>query len=186
MPVQPEGINYFSLGSGDIFQPQHDTVTWVQIQQGCVNWMGFEELPLLPLSGILPLDSKMWLQATDEVELSSEDISAIQDADTLADSLTLLATYFLDYIQLLEQQEISAELRRFQERERLNYQVMKETLGELSSVLQQRKTVFYPAVTPTSDPDEALLIAAGAVGRALGVTIRPLLSRKILQEFKTP
>ncbi|GAA6621852.1 NHLP bacteriocin export ABC transporter permease/ATPase subunit [Scytonema sp. NUACC26] len=186
IPVQPEGINYFSLGSGDIFQPQHDTVTWVQIQQGCVNLMGFEELPLLPLSGMLPLDSKMWLQATDEVELSSENISVIQDADTLADSLALLATYFLDYIKLLEQQEMSAELRRFQEKERLNYQVMQETLGELSSVLQQKKTVFYPVVTPTDDPDQALLIAAGAVGRALGVTIRPPAKSEDIKRVQDP
>ena len=187
LPAQLEGTNYFSLGTGDIFQPQQGTVSWVQIQQGYARWMGFEELPLCLGDGILPLDSCMWLQAGETVELSSVNTSAIRDVDTLIDSLTLLATYFLGCIEMLEQREVFAELRRFEERERLNYQVMEETLGELSSVLQPRKTVFSPVVTPTtSDPDQAVLIAAGAVGRALGITIRPPAKSEDLKRVQDP
>ncbi|KAB8330853.1 NHLP bacteriocin export ABC transporter permease/ATPase subunit [Scytonema tolypothrichoides VB-61278] len=186
LPVKPEGINYFALGNGDIFQPQQDTVSWVQIQQGTAKWMGFEELLFFRSSGILPLDTRMWLQATDTVELSCVNTSAIKDADILTDSLNLLQTYFLDCVELLEQQEITAELRRFQERERLNYQVMEETLQELSSVLQPRKTVYYPTVTPTDDPDQALLTAAGAVGRALGLKICPPAKSEDIRRVQDP
>ncbi|NJM71731.1 MAG: NHLP bacteriocin export ABC transporter permease/ATPase subunit [Scytonema sp. RU_4_4] len=186
LPVQPEGINYFALGSGDIFQPLQDSMSWVQIQQGTAKWMGFEELLLFASSGILPLDTGMWLQAVDMVELSSLSTSAIKDADILINSLNLLQTYFLDCIKLLAQQEMTAELRRFQERERLNYQVMEETLEELSSVLQPRKRVYYPTVTPIDDPDQALLIAVGAVGRVLGLKICPPAKSENIKRVQDP
>ncbi|MBP5972228.1 NHLP bacteriocin export ABC transporter permease/ATPase subunit [Brasilonema sp. CT11] len=186
LPVQPEGINYFALGCGDIFQPLQNSISWIQIQQGTAKWMGFEELLLFPSSGMLPLDTQMWLQAADTVELSCVNTSAIKNADILIDSLNLLQTYFLDCIELLQQQDKAAELRRFQERERLNYQAMEETLQELSSVLQPRKTVYYPTVTPTDDPDQALLIAVGAVGRALGVKICPPAKSEDIRRVQDP
>jgi NHLM bacteriocin system ABC transporter ATP-binding protein len=191
IPVQPESKNYFCLKSGDIFQPPQGTIAWVQIQQGSVRWMGFEELLLLPESGMLPLDGSMWLQASDTVEICSENTSKIQDADTLIESLALLASYFLRCVELLEQREMVAEVHRFQERERLNYYLMEETLGELSSVLQPRKTVFSPVETVTSDPAQGegigpLLIAAGAVGRALGITIRPPARSENLMRVQDP
>ncbi|PMB14638.1 NHLP bacteriocin export ABC transporter permease/ATPase subunit [Fischerella thermalis] len=186
MPVKLEGINFFSLNKGDIFQPQPGTVSWVEIQEGYVRWLGIEELDIYPSSGILPLSADMWLQADSMVELATSETSDLQDGDRLLKSLSQLTTYFLQGIELLEQSEITAELRRFQERERLNYQVMQEALGELSSVLEVRKSAFPSETKSVDNSDQALMIAAGAVGRALGIKICPPAQSEDLRRVAEP
>lgn len=168
-----EGIQYFSLSQDQIFQPRQGTVSWVRIQQGHTRWMGFEELPLDSTTGMLPLGTGMWLQAEDTVELEDVRTLEIREPDILIDSLAQLQTYFLRCIDLLEEQDMQVELLRFEERERLNRQAMDETLAELASVLQPRETAFSPEVMPDIPPEQSLLIAAGAVGRSLGITICP-------------
>ncbi|TBR56826.1 NHLP family bacteriocin export ABC transporter permease/ATPase subunit [Westiellopsis prolifica IICB1] len=186
MPVKPEGINFFSLNKGDIFQPQSSTVSWVEIQEGYVCWMGIEELDIYPSSGILPLNADMWLQADSIVELATTNTSDLNNGDVILSSLSQLTIYFLQAIDLLDQSSISAELRRFQERERLNYQVMQEALGELSSVLEVRKSAFSSETKSADDPDQALMIAAGAVGRALGIKICPPAQSEDLRRVAEP
>ncbi len=186
MPVKPEGINFFSLNKGDIFQPQSSTVSWVEIQEGYVCWMGIEELDIYPSSGILPLNADMWLQADSIVELATTNTSDLNNGDIILSSLSQLTIYFLQAIDLLDQSAISAELRRFQERERLNYQVMQEALGELSSVLEVRKSAFSSETKSADDPDQALMIAAGAVGRALGIKICPPAQSEDLRRVAEP
>ncbi|MBV9390160.1 MAG: NHLP bacteriocin export ABC transporter permease/ATPase subunit [Chroococcidiopsidaceae cyanobacterium CP_BM_ER_R8_30] len=174
LSVLPEGSQYFSLTSSQIFQPRQGTVSWVRIQQGHTRWMGFEELPLDAASGMLPLGTGMWLQADDAVELENLRTSEIREPDILIDSLAQLQTYFLSCINLLEERELQVELLRFEERERLNRQAMDKTLAELASVLQPREIAFSSEdVTPDLPPEQSLLIAAGAVGRSLGIMIRP-------------
>ncbi|AFY34443.1 NHLP bacteriocin export ABC transporter permease/ATPase subunit [Calothrix sp. PCC 7507] len=186
MPVKPETINYFSLRQGDIFQPQPHTISWVQIQQGCASWMGLPEVPLSFASGMVPMSEDMWLQADDAVELATSTTSEIENNHGLLDGLSRLTSHFLHGINLLEQSEMSSELRRFQERERLNYQVIEETLGELSSVLQARKATSSAGTIPIDDPDQALLVAAGAVGKAMGMTIRPPAKSENLKRLQDP
>ncbi|MCP6762144.1 MAG: NHLP bacteriocin export ABC transporter permease/ATPase subunit [Fischerella sp. CENA71] len=186
MPVKPEGINFFSLNKGDIFQPQSSTVSWVEIQEGYVCWMGIEELDIYPSSGILPLSADMWLQADSIVELATTNTSDLNNGDIILSSLSQLTIYFLQGIDLLDQSATTAELRRFQERERLNYQVMQEALGELSSVLEVRKPAFSSETKSADDPDQALMIAAGAVGRALGIKICPPAQSEDLRRVVEP
>lgn len=65
------------------------------------------------------------------------------------------------------------------EQERLNRQVTAEALGNLASVLRSTKAASFLEGTP-------LLVAAGAVGRALGVTIRPPARSEDLKRVKDP
>lgn len=174
IPVNPEGNNYFTLSHGEVFQPQNNAIYWVQIHEGFAQWMGIEELQISPASRILPFNLDMWLQAEDAIEFATCHITELQDGDVVLDGLSHLTTYFLYAVGLLEQSDLSVEARLFEERERLNYQVMEEALGALSSVLEPpRKTAYSQMVTPTGDPNQALLIAVGAVGRVLGITIHP-------------
>ncbi|AFY78660.1 NHLM bacteriocin system ABC transporter, ATP-binding protein [Pleurocapsa sp. PCC 7327] len=183
--IPHEGLQFFSLAGGEIFQPDSNGVSWTRIQQGRAFWMGLEELPLEPASGMLPLGSQMWLQAEDRVELESLHTSEIQNVNVLINSIAQLQIYFLRYIDLLEQQEMHQELVRFEERERLNRQVMHETLAALSSVLQPKGS--EPAPTRTdSQPEDLLLSAAGAVGRSLGITIRPPAKSEDLKRVPDP
>lgn len=181
LPFQEEGVRYFSLNNGQIFQPQRELVSWVQIQTGYATWMGFEELLitgrcLRQLQGrtqFLPLSADMWFQAEDMVELESLSTADIHDPDTLLAGMAHLHIYVLGSLYLLEQEETEAETQRFQERQHLNSQVMEETLSELAFLLKPANSGSFE-VGIANDPQQALLIAAGAVARTLGVTIRPV------------
>jgi len=71
----------------------------------------------------------------------------------------------------MSQQKNQAELHPLQVREQLDQQLMAETLDELVTVIQPQKHVWER--TQTGSSQEPLLAAAGAVGRALGITIYP-------------
>lgn len=181
LPAQEEGTRYFALTTGQVFQPQRNTIVWVQVQQGYATWMGFEELLLVPDAEPLPFSSNLWLQAESTIELS---VQTTLEIDNLIAGLSQLQIYFLQAIARLEQQETESERSRFQERQHLNQQVMDETLGELVSLLKAPGTAIdQPAAI---DSDQALLMAAGAVGRALGVTIRPPAKSEDLKRVSDP
>lgn len=178
IPLPSQPIHDFSLAKDRLFQPQQGG-SWVQVQTGRARWMGFEQLLLTPTSGMLPLATSMWLQAEDTVELKCTNTAEIQNTHLILHGLAQLLSYFLDGIEVLQQWEMDAELLRFQAQERLERQLMRETLGELSSVLpdlassrlgnDSRLSTNFDATAP----DRGLLVAAGAVGHSLGIKIRP-------------
>ncbi|WP_373530007.1 NHLP bacteriocin export ABC transporter permease/ATPase subunit [Nostoc sp.] len=169
----------FSLIDGQTLQPEPQAIPWVQIQQGNVHWMGLEELTLDPTSGIFPLSDGIWLQAYGEVQLATQTTSAIRNADILLEGLSQFHAQLLEYINFLEQQETQEELQRLTDRERLNRQVTAEALGELASSLGTQEATFFLEGAP-------LLVVAGAVGRCLGVKIRPPAKSENLKRVKEP
>lgn len=193
LPFQEEGVRYFSLSNGQIFQPQRELVSWVQIQTGYATWMGFEELLitgrcLRQLQGrtqFLPLSADMWFQAEDMVELESLSTADIHDPETLLAGMAHLHIYVLGSLYLLEQEETEAEAQRFQERQHLNSQVMEETLSELAFLLKPADSGNFE-VGIVNDPQQALSIAAGAVARTLGVTIRPPAKSEDMKRIQDP
>ncbi len=164
--VRAEGQARFSLNNGQTLQPEPGAIVWVQLQQGNVRWMGFQELTFNSATGTFPLSDAMWLEADGAVQLATETTTALRNPETLLGGLSQLHTQLLHCIDLLEQQERTEELQRLQEQERLNRQVTAEALGELASTLGSQEATFFLEGTP-------LLVATGAVGRSLGVTIRP-------------
>ncbi len=166
--VQAAGNHYLSLIEGQILQPAPGQVSWVQLQQGSARWLGLEALQLDSTSGILPFGSGLWLEAeTATLEVVTADTAELQDAAILLGGLAHLHAHVLSALELLEQQWVRAEFDRFQERARLNRQVTQSAMGELASVLDpQMDPRFVQAGTP-------LLVATGAVGRALGIVIQP-------------
>lgn len=52
--VRAVGEGRFSLIDGQILQPEPNAIAWVQIQQGNVRWMGFEELTLDASAEVFP------------------------------------------------------------------------------------------------------------------------------------
>jgi len=114
------------------------------------------------------------------VTLPILDTSTIQSWDTQAiETLANFYTECLRCLEQLEQQKYTEELAQFTERERLNRQLAEGALGELASVLKPQEAAFFQEGTP-------LLIAAGAVGRALGITIRPPARSEDLKRVKDP
>lgn len=176
--ANPES-EYISLAEGQIFAPEKDTVSWIKLQQGHARLMGFEELTLSPESRLLPLSASMWLEAVDKVDLAINNTAALLDANSLWQGITHLQELCLRLFDLLQQQEAVVEQQRLQEREKLNHQVTTKALEELTSVLQPRKADLF-----TADTD--LLLAAGAVGKALGITILPPGKSENLERVKNP
>jgi ATP-binding cassette subfamily C protein len=152
-----------SLDHGQAFQPPLDTVVWLHVQAGQLYGLGLEECRI---EGVLPLSDRFWVAAEGPVQLTLQATAAIHDVTVLLKGLSRLQTLVLHYIDLLEQQEAQEELHRLRERERLNQQVTAESLGELVSTLGSQQPTLFLQGTP-------LLVAAGAVGRAMKVTIRP-------------
>ncbi|WP_445634099.1 NHLP bacteriocin export ABC transporter permease/ATPase subunit [Nostoc sp. DSM 114161] len=187
LKILKPGTQFFSLTPGEIFQPEQGSISWVRIQSGYANLMGFAELIVDAASGLLPVSADMWLQAKSILELEIFRAEDIQEADTLMVSLAQLQMNFLQIINLLSEQEIQQEIQRCRQREHLKRQVMNETLEELSSVVQPQETATSSQIIHgNNSSDQALLVAAGAVGRALGIAIRPPARSEDLKRLKHP
>ncbi|BAZ26271.1 cyclic nucleotide-regulated ABC bacteriocin/lantibiotic exporter [Kalymmatonema gypsitolerans NIES-4073] len=103
-----------------------------------------------------------------------------ENAASLPSILADLHSEFFDYLNSLQQQETETAFRQFQQREQLNRQVVDSALSKLAAVLQpQQETEFFQQGTP-------LLVAAGAVGRAMGITISPPAQSDNLSRVKDP
>jgi hypothetical protein len=119
------------------------------------------------------------LQASGSVQLIAQHITAVRDAQMLLSGLSRLHSYLLDYIDRQQQQQEKVEWQRLQEQERRDRMVTAKALGELASVLGSKDATFFLEGAP-------LLVVAGAVGRKLGVTIRPPSRSEDLKRFKDP
>lgn len=157
------------LASLEVFRPS-PKVVWVQILQGQANLLGFNNLKISSDIGRIPLERHLWLQAIAIVEIDSIESKDLYNCNILLNGLHHLQTFVLQAIGQLEQQQTRAELVRCQERERLNNQAIANTINDFANIFD----VHYS--NPVKQPpnlDEALLFAAGAVGRALDITIHP-------------
>jgi NHLM bacteriocin system ABC transporter ATP-binding protein len=191
LPHQEAGVQYFSLAPEQIFQPRQG-ITWLQLQSGITHCLAFPALKLVPSERWLPFSPDLWLQAETDVELAAlsttelleEMIAEDGNLARLVDGLGLLQTYLLQAIALLQVQDQQAEVDRFQERQQLNHQVMEKALGDLASLLRREGD---PELQPTAlESTQALLMAAGAVGHAIGVTIRPPAKSEDLKRVAEP
>ncbi|MFS0519410.1 NHLP bacteriocin export ABC transporter permease/ATPase subunit [Nostoc sp. UIC 10607] len=177
--VKAEGQSRFSLNNGQTFQPQASVTCWVQLNQGTVRFLGFEELILTSSSTAFPLTDKMWLEAMEEVQLTTKTTSEFQNSDILLTGLSQLHTQLLQCLNLLDEREVQAEMTRLRDRQRLNRQVTVQAIGSLASTLSSQDGDFFLEGTP-------LLVAAGAVGRAMGVEICPPSRSENLKRVKEP
>ncbi|RUS94718.1 NHLP family bacteriocin export ABC transporter permease/ATPase subunit [Dulcicalothrix desertica PCC 7102] len=107
------------------------------------------------------------------------DTSTLYTWESLSEKLVQMHKDFLRYLHQLEQQESEEILTQFQAREKLNLQVTTGALGELASILKPKAKTFL-------EEDTNLLMAAGAVGKALGIKILPPGKSEDLNRVKEP
>lgn len=107
------------------------------------------------------------------------DTSAVYSWESLQSHLDQLYSNLYHYLAKLEQTESAQKLTQFQERERLNHQVTTEAIAELASVIKPQLKESFQQGTP-------LLIAAGAVGRAIGIQINPPAQSEDLNRVREP
>ncbi|MCY6493886.1 NHLP bacteriocin export ABC transporter permease/ATPase subunit [Leptolyngbya sp. GGD] len=180
-PFEPTGCGI--LAEGEVFQPMHGTVVWAQILQGNAKFLGSIDINFS--TGRIPLQTHLWLNAIDIVEIDYCNVNSITDDEILLNGIHQLQLFVLQTIQQLEQQDLQQELIRFQAREHLNNQAIATTLSNLATVFEPDHPDGSPT-KPAINPEEALLIAAGAVGRFLGITIRPPAKSEDLQRVRDP
>jgi NHLM bacteriocin system ABC transporter ATP-binding protein len=143
------------------------TVAWASINQGEANWQGLEDLRLGSSAPPLPLVVGTWLQAIDPLEIHTTPTLELATFDRLPASLEIFHAYFWYCSNILEQQQLAAEFRRFQERQQINRQTLESSMDDLAGVLAPESAEALPM-------GDALLVAAGAVGKAMGIKIQPI------------
>ncbi|MEH1933587.1 MAG: NHLP bacteriocin export ABC transporter permease/ATPase subunit [Nostoc sp.] len=99
--------------------------------------------------------------------------------NTIQVTLSELHSDFCEILTQIEQEELAAKWTQFQARQQLNSQVKVSALRELASVLKPQQAELMQSGTP-------LLIAAGAVGRALGIKILPPVRSEDMKRIKEP
>ncbi len=163
--------------------PTHEqanqTVVWVDVRQGVTHWQGITDLPIDRDAPPMPLMSGTWLTAASAVEVYTTPTQELESIDLLPASLDRLHAYFWHYFNLLEQQQIESEFRRFQERQQLNRQTIETSMDELAGVLRAQSEETIPF-------GSHLLIAAGAVGNAAGIKILPPAASEDSNRIKDP
>ncbi|MDJ0596158.1 MAG: NHLP bacteriocin export ABC transporter permease/ATPase subunit [Pleurocapsa sp. MO_226.B13] len=107
------------------------------------------------------------------------DPSTVQTGATLQSHLAHLHGNFSRYLERREQEENAQKIARFQARERLARQVTAEAIGELASLIKPQPQESFPQ-------DNPLLIAAGAVGRAMGIVIYPPAPPEDFNQLQAP
>ncbi|MBD0337476.1 MAG: NHLP bacteriocin export ABC transporter permease/ATPase subunit, partial [Cyanobacteria bacterium Co-bin13] len=182
-PVERWGV----LEKGEVYQPAQGAIAWFRLCHGQAHLLGLPDLELTPDLGLIPLGSHLWLQAASTLELEVAPRTVITHVDTLLTGLDRLQDLVLRGIEHLEQQDQQQEYQRFQARAALNTAAMTATIGDLVSVFDTVKPVAKEAANYTATTwNEALLVAAGAVGRAMGIAIAPPAKSEDLRRMRDP
>ncbi|MEL6928997.1 MAG: NHLP bacteriocin export ABC transporter permease/ATPase subunit [Cyanobacteria bacterium J06600_6] len=176
--VSASGERFLSLTPSQTLQPPKDEVVWVEVRSGTASWLN-QDFPVTESTVRLPLTSKMGLIAQSELDVYTLPTAELDDSK-LPDSLALLHSYFLGYFYQTKQQEAEVEYARFQQRNNINRQVTESALSSIAGVLN-------PTVaTDTVQRGDALLVAAGAVGRVRNIKINPPSDAEDLNRVKDP
>ena len=170
--------HYISLTRGQVCRPPEGDVSWVRMQEGSACWMGNPNFPLMAELGCFPLGHGMFLQAQDHLEFFIRPTAEVKHRKILIRGLKQLHSYFFSTVEHIEDRRQRQSLRRFQQRQQLNREVTQKVVNTLAGVLNQDH--------PFEDIDDPLLAAAGAVGKALGVTIHPPAASENAARTKEP
>jgi NHLM bacteriocin system ABC transporter ATP-binding protein len=156
-------IHYISLTRGQVCRPDTQ-VLWIRMQQGTATWMGNPAFPMTPELGCFPLGQGTYLQAQDHIEFFARPTAEVKSRKVLIRGVAQLHRYCFSTLEQIDARNQRLGLKRFQQRQQLNQVVTENVVHSLAGVLEGDR------IDPTESP---LLAVAGAVGKALGVTIQP-------------
>ncbi|MGD1918859.1 MAG: hypothetical protein ACFCAD_08185 [Pleurocapsa sp.] len=176
--ITASGERFLSLTPGQTLQPPKNEIVWVEVKAGSGYWLD-RQFPVTESTVILPLTSSMGLSADSDLDIYTIPTEEL-DGQQLSSSLNLLHSYFLTNFHLIQQQKTEAEYGRFQQRNQINRQVTESALGNIARVLE-KQTVETDILR-----GDALLVAAGAVGRVRGIRVNPPSNAEDLNRVKDP
>lgn len=169
-----------SLLNGQVLQPSLDRLVWIDLQQGSTSWLGVESLNIDSRSPLFPLTADTWLEARTSVKLNLNSTNQLKNVEqNLPTSIEILNRYFYRYLKIIGDREKDRQFQRFCELQTLKSQLTRQTMTDLAAVLNQKQQKIY-------DQQEPLLIAAGAVGKAMGINIVPPRKSESLDKITNP
>ena len=114
------------------------------------------------------------------IALNGIEAAQLEVRELVSDRLYHFHCDFLLGLHELANQEAAAQAEQFRSRQQLNQVANEKALGNLTAVFRRKQTKFY------QKEGTALLMAAGAVGRAMGIEIRPPAKSENLQRVSDP
>ncbi|MEM9908690.1 MAG: NHLP bacteriocin export ABC transporter permease/ATPase subunit, partial [Cyanobacteria bacterium P01_D01_bin.44] len=177
-PIEALSSQYISLTDGKRYSAG-DQMIWGQIKTGKARWLDADDAILTTDSGLFPLGVGTWLQAQGVLELQAYSPDSVEDVGKMAQGTDQFHGYCLKVIEGIIAAQTQIDFRQFQQRQQLNQQTTQHSLQGLASLLKPKDESFLTAETP-------LLVAAGAVGHELGVTISPPSRSENFQQVKEP
>jgi len=171
--------HYVSLTDGQVCLSGKHQVLWIRLQRGQAAWMGDRQLPVMADLGCFPMGQGMYLQAEGAIEFFARNTAKVRNKTVLAKGLKQLHRYLFQRLEQQASAHRGQAQRRLIQRQQLNQHMTRQVVQSLSSVLEQ------PNAAPSA-PENSLLAAAGAVGKALGVTIKPPGQAETLDQLKEP
>jgi NHLM bacteriocin system ABC transporter ATP-binding protein len=99
--------------------------------------------------------------------------------DSLYQQLLKLNEDFVSGLQQMSAAELTHRVKQYQARQELNGKVSEQAVQELTAVFRPREAEFFQEGMP-------LVIAAGAVGKVLGLQIRPPRQSEDMKRVKEP
>ncbi len=182
MPVNvipAENGHYLSLlKEQNLVAPKQELV-WVKVNQGQTYYLGREELIVDLNSPIFPLVSPLWLEAQSSVELSLSSTDALENSEEIINGLEQFHHYFFRYFEASQKRQLEIDFQQFQERVKLNIQASQNSVDQLTNLINPKKDGFF-------GQGNNLLVAAGAVGHALGIKVIPPMQSETLHRTKEP
>ncbi|WP_051158569.1 NHLP bacteriocin export ABC transporter permease/ATPase subunit [Nodosilinea nodulosa] len=156
-------VHYISLTRGQVCRPDTQ-VLWIRMQEGTATWMGNPNFPITAALGCFPLGQGTYMQAQDHIEFFARPTAEVKSRKVLLRGIAQLHRYCFSTLEQIDARHQRLSLKRFQQRQQLNQAVTENVVHSLAGVLDG------DAAEAGESP---LLAAAGAVGKALGVTIQP-------------
>ena len=128
-----------------------------------------------------------WLEHLNQIKNITETnderyllLKETESAQKIPNIIAEAHNHLFNNLILLKQQETETASRASQQLEELNALVVDSALSKLASVLQpEQETTFFQSGTP-------MLVAVGAVGRAMGITITLPTQSEDIQRVKDP
>ncbi|MFB2835663.1 NHLP bacteriocin export ABC transporter permease/ATPase subunit [Floridanema evergladense] len=114
-----------------------------------------------------------------DISLNSINVEGLDSLESVSECLERFHTDFLLCLHQLDQKEVLRRAEQFQLRQQLNLEASDRALNHLTSIFRRQKAESLGEGT-------ALLMAAGAVGKAMGIEIRPPAKSENLQRLKDP
>ncbi|MEB3159899.1 MAG: NHLP bacteriocin export ABC transporter permease/ATPase subunit [Synechocystis sp.] len=169
----------FPLAAKSVVQGSN-TLLWMRLETGSLCFVGLEDIPLGPNTGLIPLYLQQWFQSLGEGTLIIQSDISSCDPTGVLDGLDAYHALLLNYLDKYYQYENKQEVLKLEQRIEYNQQVIENTLNQLASIVNRQADESLELLqTP-------LLKAMGKIGRYLGVEIKPPAQSEDLKRLKNP